>query len=52
MSAANDDTSLIEGSDESKHATPPPADPPRDEGLVEEMEEQERAGWLNEPTTG
>ena len=52
MSGAGDDTSLIEGSDEPADPTPPPADPPRDDGLVAEIEEQERAGWLDEPTTG
>jgi hypothetical protein len=52
MSEPSDETSLIEGQDSEPADTPPPAQPPSDPGLVDELEDQERTGWLNEPTTG
>jgi hypothetical protein len=52
MTEPSDETSLTEGSDQGTAATPTPADPPQDPGLVDEVEDQERKGWLNEPTTG
>jgi hypothetical protein len=52
MSDPDEDTSLIEGQDEGGGTMPAVAEPPRDDGLVEEIDEQEHKGWLNEPTTG
>jgi hypothetical protein len=52
MSESSDETSLIEGQGSGATDTAPPAEPPSDPGLVDEIEDQERKGWLNEPTTG
>jgi hypothetical protein len=51
MSESGQETSLTQSQDR-EEAAPPPADPPSDAGLVDELEEQEQKGWLNEPTTG
>jgi hypothetical protein len=52
MSEPQDETSLTENPGAEPVQDPPAATPPRDEGLVDELEGQERGGWLDEPTTG
>jgi len=52
MSNAGEDTSLGSGEDDPTPETAPVADPPTDDRIVDELEEQEQKGWLNEPTTG
>ena len=52
MSDPDEGTSLIEGQDEGGGTNVPETDPPADESLTEDVEEQERGGWMNEPTTG
>ena len=52
MSDTSQDTSLTGGQDDPTPETAPRADPPPDDRLVEELEEQERKGWLGESTTG
>jgi hypothetical protein len=51
MSEPSEETSLTENQDRDE-AMPTPADPPADPGLVDALEDQERKGWSNEPTTG
>jgi hypothetical protein len=52
MSEDQHETSLIEPAPDQDAGAAPRPDPPADEDLVADLEEQERGGWMNEPTTG